>query len=130
MADPTGTPRDSSESSDSSDSSDTSDTGDTVQVVDVADHEQYEIRVGDEVAGFAHYLRIDGRYVFDHTVIEPTFEGRGLGSRLAGAALADVRAQGELVVPLCPFIAAWIHRHPDHGDLVDHELLQRLRASG
>jgi len=99
-------------------------------VVDVPDRQRYEIRVGGEVGGFAHYLRVDGRYVFDHTVIEPAFEGRGLGSQLARAALADVRAHGELVVPLCPFIAAWIHKHPDHEDLVDHQLLRRLRESG
>ena len=99
-------------------------------VVDVPEHHRYEIRVDDEAGGFAHYTRVEGRYVFDHTVIEPAFEGRGLGSQLARASLADVRAHGEMVVPLCPFIAAWIHKHPDHEDLVDHQLLQRLSQSG
>ncbi|MGI9579389.1 MAG: N-acetyltransferase, partial [Microthrixaceae bacterium] len=55
----------------------------------------------------------------------------GLGSTLARGALDEVRSMDRLLVPLCPFIRAWIERHPAYDDLVDHELLahfERKRA--
>ena len=50
--------------------------------------------------------------------MNPAYEGRGFGSRLAEAALDDARRRGLAVVPLCPFIAWYIDKHPEHGDMV------------
>lgn len=58
------------------------------------------------------------RVIFTHTQVEPAHEGEGLGSVLAESALDDVRRRGLMAVPLCPFIAAYIERHPDYADLV------------
>jgi predicted GNAT family acetyltransferase len=79
---------------------------------------RFEIFVGDTRAGFAVYRDEPGRRVFTHTEVDPAFEGRGLGSRLAAFALDETRAQGLSVVPLCSFIAAYIARHPEYGRLV------------
>ena len=66
----------------------------------------------------------EGRIAFLHTEIYESFEGMGLGGRLARAALDDARARGLVVVPYCPFIAAYIERHFDeYGDLVAPEML-------
>jgi predicted GNAT family acetyltransferase len=53
-----------------------------------------------------------------HTEIEPAFEGEGFGSALVSGALDDVRARGKRVRPLCPFVAAYVKRHPEYADLV------------
>lgn len=98
----------------------------TVEVVEAADRQRYEARLGGELAGFAEYRRRDGRTVFTHTEVDGRFEGQGVGGALARAALDDVRARGEQAVPVCPFIAGWIERHPDYDDLVDHELYAKL----
>ena len=50
--------------------------------------------------------------------MQPRFEGQGLGARLARFALDDARERGLRVVPLCPFIAAFVKRHPEYQDLV------------
>lgn len=47
-----------------------------------------------------------------HTVVEPRFEGRGVGSELARTALAALAADGAKVEVLCPFVIAWQERHP------------------
>ena len=78
----------------------------------------YEITVDGQHAGRAEFEERPGVVVFTHTVIEDAFEGQGLGSRLAKAALDDTRSRGLKVVPRCPFIKAWIERHPDYQDLV------------
>lgn len=97
-------------------------------VQDNGEAQRFELWVDDTLAGFAQYVRRGGRLVFTHTEIDPSFGGRGLGGVLAGAALDAARAQGVKVVPLCPFIAAYIDKHPEQADLVDHELLARFDA--
>ncbi len=80
---------------------------------------RYEARIGDELAGFAEYQLTDQLVVFTHTEVDPAFEGKGVGGALARFALDDVRAQGSRkVLPLCPFIKAWIGKHPDYVPLV------------
>ncbi len=99
---------------------------DEVIVRNDEERRRYEIVVDGKVAGFAQYVTRPGRVIFVHTEIADEFEGRGLGSALARAGLDDVRARGLAVVPLCPFIAAFIDRHPEYDDLVDHEALAAL----
>ena len=53
-----------------------------------------------------------------HTEVDEALEGRGLGSRLVATALEDARREGLEVVPLCPFVAAFIDRHPEYQDVV------------
>jgi uncharacterized protein len=101
---------------------------DEVEVRDDRAAHRYRITVGGQEAGFAAYRLRPDQVVFTHTVIDPAFEGQGLGGRLARAALDDVAGQGKQVVPLCPFIAAWIRRHPDYLELVDEEHRAALRG--
>jgi uncharacterized protein len=79
---------------------------------------RYEARLGDRVVGFSEYRRIGGRMVFFHTEVDPDFEGRGIGSRLAAGALDDVRARGLRITVKCPFLAAYLERHPGYEDLL------------
>lgn len=92
-------------------------TGDP-DVVDASDSHRYEIRDNGDLAGYAAYKVQGQTMVFIHTEIDERFEGRGLGSRLATAALDDARLKGFTVVPLCPFIARFVDRHPQYADLV------------
>lgn len=95
-------------------------------VHDNRDRSRYEVRVDGEMAGFAQYVMRGGRIVFVHTEIDDAFEGKGVGSALAKGALDDVRARGLPVVPICPFIASYIERHPEYQDLVDQKVLSHL----
>ena len=88
------------------------------EVVDVPGESRYELRLGGHLIGLAAYRRRDGRIAFTHTEVDPACEGRGFGSRLAEAALEDARRQDLDVVPLCPFIAHFIERHPEYEALV------------
>ncbi len=68
-----------------------------------------------------------GRRVFTHTGVRDEHEGQGFAGKLARLALDDARAEGLLVVPLCPFVAGYLEKHPDDQDLIDRELFARLR---
>ena len=80
---------------------------------------QYEIVVDGVVAGFTQFREHEGVLTFPHTVVEDEFEGQGLASRLVREALDDVRAQGRLIHPTCPYVKSWIQKHEDYRDLVD-----------
>jgi len=88
------------------------------RVVDNRESGRFEILVDGEVAGFAEYKRSGSTVSFTHTVIESSFEGRGLGSILARGALDATRNERSSVLPFCPFIRGYIQRHPDYADLV------------
>ena len=89
-----------------------------IEVVDDPDETRYEIRVDGALAGFVLYRDEGDRVVLIHTEIDDAYEGQGLGGRLAAFALDDIRRRGLRVVPRCPFIRAYIERHPDYADLV------------
>jgi predicted GNAT family acetyltransferase len=91
----------------------------TIDVADNAAALQYEVTVDGEPAGLIRYTREGDTLTMLHTEVEPKLEGHGIGSELVKRALDDVRAKGEHVRPLCPFVAAYIDDHPEYADLVD-----------
>ena len=87
-----------------------------VSVVHNFEAQRFELTDGGERA-FAAYRLHDGTIVFTHTEVPPARKGRGIGSALARAALEYARAEGFAVVPLCPFMASYIRRHPQNQRL-------------
>ena len=85
---------------------------------------RYELWADGELAGYTQYVLDRGRIAFLHTEIYESYEGLGLGGRLARAALDDARSKGLVVMPFCPFVAGFIERHiEEYGDLVAPEML-------
>ena len=67
---------------------------------------------------FSAYRREPGVITFTHTVVPDVFRGQGIGGALARGALDRVRQSGDKVVARCPFIAAFIQKHPEYQDLL------------
>jgi predicted GNAT family acetyltransferase len=90
-----------------------------LEVVNNETERRWEARLDGALAGYAEYRARRGRIVFTHTVVQPEFEGRGVGSGLARAALDAAVADGQRIVPYCPFIAAYLRRHAEYHAHVD-----------
>jgi predicted GNAT family acetyltransferase len=88
-----------------------------MQVTDNPDKHQFELIVDGHTALAAYKLK-PGVITFTHTEVPKELGGRGIGSQLAKGALDQVRARGLKVVPLCPFIKAYIEKHPEYRDLL------------
>ena len=78
---------------------------------------RYELSVDGKLA-VSEYNRLANAVMFTHTEVPEALEGPGVGAALVRGALDDVRAQGLRVIPLCPFVTAFIRRHPEYGDLL------------
>ena len=90
-----------------------------ITVVDDRERARFEVRVGGELAGFTEYRRRPGLVAFTHTLIDPRFEGQGLGGRLVRSALDAARAENLAVLPFCPFVRSYIAGHTgEYLDLV------------
>jgi uncharacterized protein len=97
----------------------------TVNVVMNEATRQFEAELGGELA-FAEYRLVDSGIILPHTVVPEAFEGKGVGSALAKAALGYAREQGLKVIPLCPFMAGYITKHPEWHDIVHETYRERL----
>jgi uncharacterized protein len=86
-------------------------------VVDNPQQSRFELATPEGLAIAAY--RLDGDVIaFTHTEVPEALEGRGIGTRLIASALADVRARGLRVRPLCPFVVAYFDRHAHEQDLL------------
>ncbi|MDZ5662673.1 GNAT family N-acetyltransferase [Nocardioides sp. S-58] len=89
----------------------------SVEVVDVPERQRFEALVDGTLVGFAAYQTTSEMVVFTHTEVDSSVEGQGVGGALVRGALDQVRGAGLRVLPICPFVQAWIGRHPDYADL-------------
>ena len=91
-----------------------------ITYVHAPDKHRYEIRDGDELAGFTQYRLPDDVHVdFVHTEVDDKYAGQGLAGGVVEFALADVRAQGKRIIPHCPYVARWLTKHHDYDDITD-----------
>ena len=81
-------------------------------------HHRYELAVDGHIAA-TYYSIADGVITFIHTEVPPELGGRGIGSKLVQGALDQVRASGMKVIADCPFVKAWIGKHPEYKDLLN-----------
>jgi len=89
----------------------------TDTVRDNAAQHRFELEVEGHTA-FLYYRLAPGVITLVHTEVPPALGGRGVGSRLARGALAAIRAKGLKVVATCPFVAAYMGKHPEFNDLL------------
>ena len=64
------------------------------------------------------YRRQHDVLTFTHTEVPGALQGQGIGSRLVGLALDDVRRQGQKIVPRCWFVASFVANNPQYRDLL------------
>ena len=89
-----------------------------LEIVDRADLRRYEATSDGELAGFVDYRLAGTRRILLHTEVPPAFGGRGIGAALARHILEEARSAGAWVTVKCPFIQAYLVRHPEYADIV------------
>ncbi len=88
-----------------------------MEIIQNPERNRFEAQLGAQLA-VVEYIDRGEKIVFTHTEVPPGHEGKGIGSQLARHVLDYAREQGKTVMPLCPYIAAYIRRHVEYQDLV------------
>ena len=102
------------------------DTKDPVVRHNEADH-RFELEIEGRTAFLQYRLPKAGDSIsLLHTEVPAELEGHGMGGKLAQAALEFARAAHLKVIPLCPFVAAYIRRHPEYLELVAEKYKDRV----
>jgi predicted GNAT family acetyltransferase len=88
-------------------------------VVDNEAAHRFEIYSAGQLAAFTRYRREEpATFAFTHTETIPAYAGHGVGSALVAEVMVRMRAGGYSVLPYCPFLNAYLRKHPEDADLV------------
>lgn len=87
------------------------------EIHDNADAKRYELAVDGEVAVVTYNLSPPNLMITE-TLVPERLEGRGIASRLTKHVLADAKARGLLILPVCPFFSSYLQKHPEHAEAV------------
>jgi uncharacterized protein len=79
---------------------------------------QFEVHEGGETA-YLQYRFHDGLIWLMHTEVPKTLEGKGIASTLAKYALEWAGENHFRVKVVCPFVAAFLKRHPEYNSIVE-----------
>lgn len=83
------------------------------ELIDNAEEHQYEYHVGKYTPRIEYLKSKNGEIYLTHTEVPQALEGKGIGSALVADVLRDIDRQGLRLVPLCPFVAGYIQKHPE-----------------
>jgi predicted GNAT family acetyltransferase len=97
---------------------------------------EYEIQLQKDDKNGRFYIDIDGEniaemtfvfagndsFIIDHTGVNPSQEGKGLGKKLLVAAIDFARKNNYKIIPLCPFAKRVIDINPDYHDIVKNKI--------
>jgi predicted GNAT family acetyltransferase len=72
----------------------------------------------DQGAAILTYRRRGDDLDLVHTEVPTALEGRGYAAALATAAFEDARREGIRIIPSCPYVKAYLQRHPEYADLI------------
>jgi predicted GNAT family acetyltransferase len=102
------------------------DSAPTLEIRDNPERHRFEADLGDGSFAIAEYALPAGKIMFTHTEVPRAHEGKGIGSALIRHALSEARRRQLKVIPICPFFAAYMHKHAEVQDLLDTAWRRKL----
>lgn len=91
-------------------------------IIEVKDNEnarQFEARIDGHLAK-VEYMMGGDRIFLTHTEVPPALEGKGIASALVEKVLQIVDERKLKMVPLCPYVATYLRKHPEWKRLLAH----------
>lgn len=91
------------------------------KLVDNVDRKRFEYKL-EKGTALVEYIKTQNKIYLTHTEVPSKYEGQGIASSLVADVLAEVEKTGLKLVPLCPYVAAYIKRHPEWKKLLDERV--------
>jgi predicted GNAT family acetyltransferase len=83
------------------------------RVTDNEGESRFELHLDGELAGWIDYRRAGDTVALTHAEVRPELRNRGHAETMTREALADLKRRGLQARPACPFVVAYVRRHPD-----------------
>ncbi len=96
-----------------------------MEIVNNQKQQQFEVVIGDHKAELVYRLRKNTLFLL-HTYVPEELGGQGIASKLAITALEYAKAKGHKLAVLCPFVAAYVKKHPEWYEYYDKEYHQNI----
>ena len=87
-----------------------------VEVVHNPAQKRFEMQLGDQIA-IVKYVLGSKEIIFTHTEVPAEYEGKGIASKIAKVAVEYAKAQGLRIRSFCPYMSAYIKRHPEYHSI-------------
>ena len=87
------------------------------ELIDNREAKQYELSMEGPKPRIEYILARDNIYL-THTEVPKALEGQGIASKMVLMALKDIQSRNLTLIPMCPFVAMYIKRHPEWRKLV------------
>ena len=73
---------------------------------------------GKDLAEMVYVWAGDSRFIIEHTEVDPSLEGKGVGKALVAAGVEFAREKKVTILPLCPYAKKVMERMPDYADVL------------
>lgn len=90
----------------------------TIPLVKNEEKKRFEIEVNGHYA-FINYGETNTEIALVHTETEPELAGTGAASAVVEKTLKFIENSGKTLLPFCPYVFAFIKRHPEWKRIVD-----------
>ncbi|WP_276166516.1 GNAT family N-acetyltransferase [Zobellia alginiliquefaciens] len=79
---------------------------------------RFEIDVDGQIAFMEYMISKQNIIYLTHTEVPKSLGGQGVGSALVSKVFEFIKQADMKMAPLCPFVAAYIKRHPEEGKAI------------
>jgi len=86
-------------------------------LIDNIEQNQYEFRIETFVPRI-EYIKAKNNIYLTHTEVPRELENKGIGSSMVRQVFSVIEQEDLTLIPLCPFVAMYIKRHPKWKKLV------------
>ena len=83
---------------------------------DKGSKKRFELGENPDVPFVEYILNTQNTIFLTHTEVPVGLEGNGIGGILVGKVLDQIKESGKLMAPLCPFVAAYLKKHPEKAE--------------
>jgi predicted GNAT family acetyltransferase len=90
----------------------------SLELSDNKEDHRFELVIDGETA-FIEYLETPGPIALEHTEVPNTLGGKGVAAALVEKTFLYLEGQGRKIVPHCPYIQAFLKRHPEWDRIVE-----------
>ncbi len=87
------------------------------ELIDNTAAKQYELVV-DGKRPRIEYIAVKDKIYLTHTEVPKELEGKGIASKMVLMVLEDIKSKNLTLIPMRPFVAMYIKRHPEWRELV------------